>query len=350
MMEKVRKGALMNEKLMKYIISYKKAMIPLLELESLFSEKIDYKEFAMHVQALVEDGLLEPVHRHGTNHKTLPLFNTYRIIRRKLKKTLNDAIQQMSLQVHPKIKLNAYFALNETEWIKDLPYIMRIDKYLKENGLPQSETYSPERSLQLMWDEKWIDEKGGRKLLERMEIWELCRICNAPDPLMISVNPLRIHKERHRHLIVENKTTYYLLTEILKETCFTSLIYGSGWKIVSNISMAAQQMGLLDKEHEFYYFGDIDLEGISIWYSLYERYEVGLALPFYRALLQKNNFTGKETHYRNEEALAMFSQLFSTLEQEKLKALFDQMGYYPQEALNRLELQDIWRNFHGNCF
>lgn len=325
-------------------------MIPLMELEKLFPGQMEYKEFTRHVQVLVEAGLLEPVYSHGTNHKPTPLFNTYRIIRKKLKKTLNDTIQQLGLQVHPTIQLNSYFALDETDWVRDLPYIKKIDKYLKENGLPQSEAFSPERSYQLMGDEKWIDEKGGRRLLERICVWELFKISSVPDPLMFSINPFQIHKEKHFHLIVENKTPYYLLDEILKETCFTSIIYGAGWKIVSNLNMAVHQMGLLDKEHRFYYFGDIDLEGISIWYALYERYIVDLALPFYKELLQKTNSIGKETQYRNEKALTVFSQSFPIEDQEILKALFKKNGYYPQEGLNKTELQDIWRNFHGDCF
>ncbi len=340
----------MYDKVINCLKSYKKTQISLSELEGLFSGGTEYKYFAKYIQNLVDEELLEPVKSHGTNLKPISLFNTYRIIRKNIKKSLNDDIQQYSLKVHPKIQLHSYFALNEAQWKKDLPYIKKVDRYIKEKGIPGREASSPERSYEITGDEKWIDEKGGKRILELIGLWELFKISSFPDPLMFSINPSLINNDRHIHLIVENKTTYYQLLEILKEIGPTSIIYGAGWKIVSNLNMAPQQMGLVDKQHLYYYFGDIDLEGISIWYSLYERYNAELALPFYKKLLEKSYSIGKETQNRNEEALCAFYKNFSQYESEKLKDLFEIKGYYPQEGLDKRELQNIWRNFYGYFF
>ncbi|MDF2548260.1 MAG: hypothetical protein K0R93_3158 [Anaerosolibacter sp.] len=338
----------MDTKMMNYLKSHKKIMVSLSELENLFSGETDYKEIVDQIELLVSKGILQPIHSHGTNLKQTPLFNTYKIIKKNLMGQLNDEIQQYSLLLHPKIQLNEYFSLSEAVWKRDLPYIQKIDQYLKEKGLPENEAFAPERSVQLVSDEKWIDEKGGKTLLERIGIWDLCKINSVPEPLMLAINPSQFLHQEHRHLIVENKTTYYLLAEILQETSFTSLIYGAGWKIVSNIQLAAKQLGLESKSHKFYYFGDIDMEGISIWYNLRERFSMEPALPFYKSLLQKASSIGKETQYRNEEAFASFLQYFSQDEQHNLTTLFHEKRYYPQELLNKAELQNIWRNLHGS--
>lgn len=337
----------MKEKILAFLKSYKRSKIALREIEDLFSGETEYKEIVTQIQSLVEERILEPVNSHGTNNKAEPLYNTYKILKRNLRQDLIEDIQQYSLKFHSQVQLQTYFSLSEAVWEEDLPYIKRIDRYLKEKGLPKGEVFVPELSYQLMGDEKWIDEKGGKKLLERLQLWQTFKIIREADPLMFSINPLQIQLNHHMHLIVENKTTYYQLEEILRETSFTSLIYGAGWKIVSNVHLAVQQMGLYDRFHQFYYFGDIDAEGISIWHTLNEKQSISLALPFYRVLLKKSNSFGKETQYKNKEALEVFSKKFTSEEEKKLHAIFEKHEYYPQEALDKRELHDIWRNFNG---
>ena len=128
---------------------------------------------------------------------------------------------------------------------------------------------------------------------------------------MLAVNQKGFESSIHYHLIVENKATFLALMDILKETNYTSLIYGCGWKIVSNYYMLDKQLNLKDK-NEFMYFGDIDKEGISIWNSL------------------------------NEKAINNFLDFFSNYEKEVLLNMINNDGYLPQEGLNKEELKRIW--------
>ena len=134
----------------------------------------------------------------------------------------------------------------------------------------------------------------------------------------------------------------------LPDTTFCTLIYGAGWKITADIFMLDKQLGLKNQEHRIYYFGDVDYEGISIWHILNMRLPVFPAIPFYRALLSKPAARGKENQVCNEEALAHFLTCFSSAEQERIRDILDNGGYYPQEALNRAELGAIWRDASWN--
>jgi hypothetical protein len=132
------------------------------------------------------------------------------------------------LNISEEIDLQEYFNLSEAVWTKDLPYIDKINKYIVEKGLPKDYATTQERSFHIANDEKWIIEKGGKKLLDRIKLWEKLNIINSTDPLMLAVNPKQLSKLEYCHLIVENKATFTALMEVLQETEFTSLIFGSG--------------------------------------------------------------------------------------------------------------------------
>ncbi|WP_432407921.1 Wadjet anti-phage system protein JetD domain-containing protein [Wukongibacter sp. M2B1] len=334
----------MNEKIMSFLKSLKnKKMVSLGELEKLFSGDITYEVFADEINKFIEANILREVKEHGKNNKPMPLANTYRLNKYALKKGFIDEIQRLQLKVHEDINLSLFLSLREKQWEKDLPYIEMIDGYLKKNGLPTDRATSQERSFHLVKDEKWIDEGGGKALLERVGIWNKLKINNEPDPLMLAVNPKRFSEPKHKHLIVENKATYYGLLDAISDTEFTSLIYGVGWKIISSISSMEKQLSLEDKEHTLYYFGDIDYEGIAIWNSLKEKVAAKPAVSFYKELLKKADARGKESQNRNQKALNNFFKFFDKKSKEKIRDILQNRGYYPQEGLNKKELQDIWR-------
>ncbi len=332
-----------EKRIISFLKTYKKRTIPLSDLEQQIKENVDYSVFASTIQYLTDKQILLPVKSHGTSGKSHPLFNTYRIIKANLRESLNSEIQSYSIMVNPEINLDTYFLLSEEEWNKDLPYIKKINSYLNKKGLPSNYVTIPERSFQLVGDEKWIDEKDGKRLLERIKLWDKLKIITNPDPLMMAINPLRFSKTRHIHLVVENKATFYALLESIKETDFTSLIYGAGWKIASNIDRLPTQIGLAKDLHKIYYFGDIDPEGISIWHLLYEKNKIELALPFYKALLKKDYSIGKENQQKNMEAFEKFKAYFSEEEKLVIDELIHKQGYLPQEGLKKEELKDIWR-------
>ncbi|MCM3716183.1 DUF2220 domain-containing protein [Alkalihalobacillus oceani] len=336
----------MRNKLLSTLELAKKSTIPLSELEEAVDTRNTYDDFAATVQTLIDEGFLAAVKSHGVNWKGLP--NRFRIQKGKLKQPLIEDIQEVQFKVHPVIDLRPYFSSSKKKWMEDKPAILKIDQYLSKNGLPAAYANSSERSYEIMKDEKWIDEKGGRVLLEKINIFDKLKIMKTPDPLMFALHPneLLANKRDHKHFIVENKATYSSLVDSLTKTHFTTLIYGSGWKIASSLGQLSLQLGLTDREiqHDFYYFGDLDYEGIRIFYHLYEKYNVKLATGFYESLLRKPFYKGKGTQTRNEAAVQHFLQYFRKADQKKIAAMFQENGYYPQEALTKEELHHIWRN------
>ncbi len=336
----------MKNKLISFLEKAKKSTITLSQLESVADASETYEEFATAVFNLLDEEYIKAIKSHGTNWKGLPI--TFRIQKGKVKQSLIDSIQQHQFQVHPAIQLQAYYSSSEKKWYEDLKWIKKIDQYLKAHDLPIADANSSERSYQLVKDEKWIDEKEGKAILEKIQLFEKLKVVKTPDPLMYALNPKRMisNQNLHKHLIVENKATYYGLIGTLATTCCTTLIYGAGWKISSSLSQLSQQLGYKDEEnqHEVYYFGDLDHEGISIYHHLHEKYHVKLATEFYSTLIKKPFYKGKETQTSNEVAIQHFLQNFTTKEQEMIIDLLNEGGYYPQEALAKEELETIWRN------
>jgi hypothetical protein len=338
----------MDNTILSFLQTRKKKTILLGELERMVGGQTSYEDFALLINDLVQRGILTVVKQQGYNQKTIPLANAYRIVHSKIPADYLQEIEQLHFILNPLIKLEAYYSLSASEWENDLPYILLLDNFLKEQGLPANDATAPERSYTLVGDEKWIDEKGGKKLLERVELWAAMNITYLPDPLMLAINQLPRGEETSLHLVVENKTAFHALLKYLPDTNFHSLIYGAGWKITADIFMLDKQLSLKNHKPCIYYFGDLDYEGISIWHNLNARYPALPALPFYSALLSLPAARGKENQVCNEEALAHFLTYFPAPEQEKIKNVLGNGGYYPQEALSRTELGAIWRNTSWN--
>lgn len=333
----------MNNYVISHLKAHKTATITLAELESLFTGDTDYSTFAAIITELVSSNILIEKNKKANNGREISLALKYGINKYKLREDLINIIQSYSIKVSKEIDLQEYYNLSEETWNLDLPYIKKINEYITQKGLPTEYATTPERSFHIMEDEKWIDEKSGKALLNRLKLWEKLKISTNSDPLMMAVNSKQFNnKTEYKHLIVENKATFMALIDTLQETEFTSLIFGCGWKIVSNINMLEKQLGIKGT-HKLYYFGDLDNEGISIWNSLNERVVANVATAFYSELLKKSDSKGKETQLKNQEALNNFLLNVNNEEKKKVTGILDAGGYLPQEALNKEELGEIWR-------
>ena len=334
----------MENIILNFLKSYKKKTISLIEIEKVLPGNIEYIDFANTINKFVNMSILSPVKSHGSNNKKISLANTYRINKSYFREELINEIASYQLKLNSNINLQEYFSLDEKTWKEDLFYIKKIDLYLKKEGIPIEEVTAPERSYQITGNEKWIDENGGWEILERTGLLGKLKISPVPDPLMFAINKNRIcNSKEHIHLIVENKATFYALIDDIENTRFTSLIYGAGWKVLGGISVFEKQIGLTCEDNKIYYFGDLDFEGISIWYGLNERRPVILGIKFYEYLLKKPCSYGKENQIPNKEAIDSFLFNFNNSYKEKIMNTLKKGGYYPQEGLNKEELQAIWR-------
>ena len=120
----------MKRTIIEYLKIYNRSTVPLNQLENLLTGRESYEDFALVIDTLVDKEILKPVKTHGTNGKSTPLYNTYRIIKSNLRETLNSEIQYYSIKFNSNIQLDAYFSFDEQEWHRDLPYIEKIHYYL----------------------------------------------------------------------------------------------------------------------------------------------------------------------------------------------------------------------------
>ncbi|WP_160679292.1 Wadjet anti-phage system protein JetD domain-containing protein [Clostridium sp. C8-1-8] len=332
-----------------YIIDYLKKIaakerktVTIGELLELPLSNFDYEDLAKVIRQLMRENILKAINPKNNDGRPDPLPLKLGINKEELLKDYISRLEQYSLKLSSEIDIQEYFGLLEQEFEEDLPFIDKVDSYIKANGLPQDTVTPQERSYQIFGDEKWIEKNGGKVLLERIKVYHKLKIDNGSDPLMLAVNPLVYAKEQHKHLIVENKATFLGLLEVLPDTEFCSLIFGSGWKIVGNINMLESQTGL--KENNIiYYFGDIDNEGVAIYNSLSERASVKLAAEFYKELLKTDFKEGKKNQKKKPEALKNFVKNFNEKEQKLILNKLDTGYYWPQEGLSKTELQHIWR-------
>ncbi|AIQ62419.1 hypothetical protein PSTEL_04160 [Paenibacillus stellifer] len=330
-----------------HISLMKKTTIPLEELESLFKgAEVGPRAFAEAVLELENSGVLESVKAAGRTLKQPSLAYRYRVNKQEMTGHHIRLLQQVRLSLHPAIQLDGYFALSAEQFQQDQPWIEQINQYLKIYGFPSSAVPAPERSFQLTGNEKWITDLGGHALLKRLGLWERLLIHPVSDPLMFAVNPALSHPASSRclNLIVENKTTFQALLPVLTSSLFSTLIYGCGNKITGNLDMFPLQYPVPGRDHRFYYFGDLDYEGIRIWHEASKQHPLLPALPFYEACLAKPYVLGKSNQRRNEEALGAFLSYFSGDAQDQLIRCLGCGGYIPQETLTSEELQQIWRS------
>ncbi|MGO4500763.1 Wadjet anti-phage system protein JetD domain-containing protein [Paenibacillus sp. 2RAB27] len=340
-----------NVRIRSYLQTLKKTKVALHELEALFQGlPCTYEQFAQSVLELESDEILRMVQKQGRTIKRPALAYQYSLQKNRLKVDTHKDIHQARLLLHPDIQLDAYYSLGAENWEQDRHYIERVDAYLKREKLPTTPVPAPERSFELVADEKWITEKQGKELLTRIGLWDKLLIIHVEDPLMFAVNPYNLTGVIHRHLIVENKTTYQALLQAMPDVPFTTLIFGGGYRITRSIELLPMQLPLKDAAHEFYYFGDIDREGIHIWHLFNKKVlkyfgkPAFLALPFYRECLSREFAYGKENQRGNEEALQDFLFHFTVEEQETINHSLATGGYFPQEILPTQELCKIWRH------
>ena len=336
----------MEARLKELLARFKKSTITIDELSLLLHDQhLQYEAFARLILSFEESGILKMIRASGRNPRTPSIAYRYRIRKHLLKENEHIELRNYQLTFHPAIKLDDYYSLPKERWDKDLPYLTLLDTYIKTYDFPDDFVPAPERSVRLVQDEKWISEKGGKDLLERVHLWAKMNVIPVSDPLMMAVNPIQLIGSDHLHLIVENKTTYQALLSSLNETVFSTLIYGCGNKIVKSIEQLEWQLPLPNARHHYYYFGDIDRSGITIWDRLTKKVPVQLALPFYHSCLGKKPLKGKENQPYNEEAMNHFIESFTKKGEHSIRTQLNQGFYYPQEILNTAELKMIWRDW-----
>lgn len=314
--------------------TYKKKTILLETLQS-WCTGMDYPAFHQVVTDLTQQGILSPVKAQGTDYAGLA--RKYTVHKGPLFASSAHLIQQDALELHISgaLDLSWYIQQPLDVWQRDKAAICQISRFLAQPQRPPASLQ--QRSYDLFHDEKRLLNDPG--LLTRLGLTpDSLAIVPEAEPLMLAFNPVS-GSRLHHHLIIENKAPWTALLPQLRKTPLTTLIFGSGWKIVGNICQLPLQCGYSEEEHTCWYFGDFDWEGLKIWHQLSAApFSIHLAVPFYAAFLHHSPSRGKTYQEPDNKALEAFLAEFPAAGRQSFASLLAKGLYYPQEALSPEEL------------
>lgn len=307
----------------------------------------NYDEIAAKVKQLVKDNLLQPVKASGTNGRKPPLYNKYRII--KPKEDYSEAIEKIKL-LHPKFDHRAYFRKPEL-YLKHEKEIDALSSYLWKNA---DELETPmsinERSLRIWGREKLLKENFTLlNNILKFKDWNIngLNFYETPEPFFEYI--YRKCPEMNV-LIVENKDTWYTLRKVM--TCLNRnlllgreyhvLLYGEGRKITRRSSRLEEYDNDMPagSSNTYYYFGDMDFEGISIFLDLVkgnENIKIQLCSELYELMVHESDKTelpkSNDKRIKDVDMGAFISRLFPETGL-KIRKILDEGKYIPQEIIN----------------
>jgi len=320
-------------------------------LERIGHRKYDYQKFVAAINNLIAANKIGPVKARGENARKPRLYNWYQL--KSDSAEISEQLKQELLTAYsPQLSLSYYF--NDLEqYQQDKEHIKSIDQFFRTKSKTEEMTVN-ERSFQLFGVEKFLTSNAGSNLLARLGIDLTDLKCHlAAEPFFYYQKQTNSSEENI--LIIENKDTFFSLKELLQEGInrwagieISLLIYGEGKKIQHSFSFFKEldEYQANDLDLNFYYFGDLDPEGIQIWWGLENNYEVEFEPLeyFYQQLV--SNYQQRAPKLRtaqnfNQQALAEFCNYFDKQVAEKIESLLASEKYIPQEGLNYQLLKEL---------
>lgn len=342
---------------MEKIQNYEKKKISLLELREYY-RLTEYPELVQLVMKLIEKKQIEPIKNSKLNGKTPALYNSYRIL-----KSEKDYTEQKNELMYLSSKFNIdYYRKHPEKYLEDRHYILLLNDFLKKNADQLMEPVSEnERSFEIFGREKFISKEQGQRIMKNLGLsLEQLNVYETTEPLAYYTN----HKRQpQKLLIIENKDTFYSMrkhlmnqNETILEEEIGTLIYGGG----KGIYRSFQDFALCVEpymncpDNTYYYFGDLDYEGILIYEKLQqivgEQKRIQPLVRAYEMMLIKggrltDGMTGEKRSIsfelpemkagQNSNCGELFFSYFSDEVQGIMKQLLQENRYIPQEILQQ---------------
>lgn len=312
----------------------------------------DYNKFADVITDLVKENKLAPVKASGTNGKKIStLYNKYKLIEQV--EDYMETFEEIKL-LSAEFNHQAYFN-KPIEYIKNREEIRALDEFLKRDKTDLKVPASiNERSFQIWGKEKLLKEKN---IIQKIFLFNgldlaMLNFYETPEPFFEYIYS---YETNMNILIIENKDTWYTLRKLIREKninkCgnnYNVLLYGEGKKIIRNNEMLQYYDSEILKasNNRYFYFGDLDYEGIGIFNSLKQLYptlDIVLDVEFYVLMLDscdKDKLPStKEKQQRGE--LTSFLKHFNNEYQNKISDILISGRYIPQEIINYKKLSEI---------
>ncbi|OQA09344.1 MAG: hypothetical protein BWY65_01129 [Firmicutes bacterium ADurb.Bin373] len=306
--------------------------------------------FQQAVRQLVAEQILAPVGKKPATPQGLHL--KYRVIKSPV---IFDAgcAADIIRSIAPPAVLD-YYLKNPQDFKRDQPIIDIISNFLRQ---PQRSLLTVnERAYQLFGDEKFFKGAGknrsrGETVLRRLGLVYADIGCRETVEPFFSFQSKVFHALANRDIyIIENKDTFWSFKEQTMDKPARIkadlIIYGEGKKIISSFRFVEEYAVNLQRDR-FYYFGDLDPEGINIYCLLsaeYPQYDIQPFVAGYQAVLEiglnKAPVKTPKEQRLIKENVEQFLHTFSPPWAAKIKEHLEQGFYIPQEALSAEEMRE----------
>lgn len=335
------------------LISYPRATISENDMQKLINET-NYDVFCNLVVNLINDGILAPVKAAGLNGRLPPLANKYHII-----KPQHDYTEHLTSirHLHPRLNISAYLKQphifhKHQEIVEGLSrYLWYSEKLLE---VPMSRR---ERSFSIWSREKMIDKNEKEGLLREVLKFNLLdesflNYYDTPEPFFEYIHS---RPEHITVLIIENKDSWFTFRKLMQDTGMCNvadipvnvLLYGEGNKISKTGALEQYCKEILGGQHEqatrFLYFGDLDGEGIRLFFRAREANPTIDLRPFstlYRLMLKLARDLDLPQSLDKRGIITPLDEFCTLLdlnqpnEEGQLKTILAEGRYIPQEIIN----------------
>lgn len=311
---------------------------------------VDYRELYDYIMEGVENNQLRPVKKSGWNGLTPPLYNTYWIVEEKI--DYSPYIDELQFKLHAAIKID-YYLKHLEEYVKEREYVLLLNTYLNHARKFEISMSQNERCFDIWQREKFLQEGIGKKICARCGIsMEQLHFYETFEPFAYFTLD---RKTPQNLLIIENKDTFFTMRRLLLEGQksfwgieISTLIYVGGKGIIKAFGSLefTGEPYMVNPDNTFYYFGDLDYEGIQIFQTLATTYEHIKIIPFkqaYERMLQKAEcYRGnlpKTKEGQNRNIGSQFMQFFAENDQKRMQSILENESYLPQECLNESDME-----------
>ncbi|SHJ68928.1 hypothetical protein SAMN02745751_03140 [Dethiosulfatibacter aminovorans DSM 17477] len=239
--------------------------------------KGEYDEYYNTMNHLVDDSIIKAIKRSGPNGLKPTLHKRYQVLR--VEKKIDCHTDEIK-GLHPVFNIDGYLA-NTSKYISERDTVLTIDNFIRKNGFLIDDPASiNERSFQIFGKEKMIrlDSTCKSVFSFNRSLENYLNMYHTPEPFFEHSIDSEYSENQINVLIIENKDTWYTLRKLLNKgndsiygIRFNSLIFGEGKKIIrKRDSLTEFAMSYYDQSlpGNFYYFGDLDMEGIEIFENL----------------------------------------------------------------------------------
>lgn len=313
-----------------------------IKTEELLKKYKSYREGYDAIQKKVEHGKLIPVKSSGSNEKRPPLFNRYRkvVIKEDMSGFKQELMRTFPVPLDP-----SYYMRHLRQYEKDRPNVQKLLRFFTRNDLETllAQPVSPnERSFQIFGREKFLKEHPGFLFRSGIDL-SVLNVYETDEPMA--------YYSRRKYcpqsvLILENLDPFISLKRKMIESDFQpfgsnieTLIYGGGKRIFMYWRDLIQfgEPYLKECHNIFYYFGDLDYEGISIYENFkqsFPAYDIRLFVPAYLKMLEKaKNYDLPEMKEQKVTEGSLFFASFERGIEKQMKIILEQGKYIPQEIL-----------------